>query len=707
VSPTTPTLVAAVGDESGLRADVEGLALYYGSEGSGYLIASSKGTDDFRVWDRRPPHAFLTSFSVSGVGGTDGIDVTNVALGPHFPGGMFAVHNGNPSPRPVELCSWEDMGLTVDVESWDPRAATPLFEYRSAPVETGYRDHSWGDELLVSPTAEKPESKLWWNDGSWWGVLWDPTTACYRICRYDRSTPSWVLAGPPVDDRPYAISDVLWDGSRLYVASHVRSTWNEPGRLYRYRFDSGERRYHLDAGFPVNVNDDRTEALTIAKDGTGKLWATWERRESIWVNRTLGDDLTWGEPFALPVAGADVSADDISAIVAFDGRIGIAWSNQTDDKTRFAVHRDGAPDDEWEGPEEPLAGTGARSDDHLNLKTFEGSVYLAAKTTAPGPGQALVYLARRDPAGTWTQSFVGSNDERHTRAIVLIDEDHRMAHVFAMTPKGSPGDAIRRKSADLDDLVFETGVGVPFIVSSADSFVNNPSSTRQNVNRETGLLVIASDAGSHHYLHNFMSLDDVLRVDDVRVSHLDEASRHLYSSEVVVRDGFGRAVEGATVTGRWDRPEPTTATAGTDANGVARFTLRTQEPEFVTFCVAGVRYGDYAFDPDASSEMCEMAPGGSPGSGPVAYLRPAYPNPFQVDTTIRVSLAQRERVRLTVYNAAGQRVRTLVNRVLPDGEHEIRWDGRDADGKSAAAGVYWYRLETEGLTRTRKMSLLR
>jgi len=48
---------------------------------------------------------------------------------------------------------------------------------------------------------------------------------------------------------------------------------------------------------------------------------------------------------------------------------------------------------------------------------------------------------------------------------------------------------------------------------------------------------------------------------------------------------------------------------------------------------------------------------------------------------------------LTVYNALGQEVRVLVNEAQGPGPHSARWDGRDASGRGAAAGVYFYRLE--------------
>jgi 3-phytase len=132
--PTSGTLIAQVGDASSLQADVEGLALYYAAGGGGYLIASSQGSDDFRVYERRAPHAFVKSFTISGVSGTDGVDVTNVDLGASFPMGILTVHNNSPSRKTVEVCGYEDLGLTVDTTYWDPRA------FGTSPVNQA----SWG-----------------------------------------------------------------------------------------------------------------------------------------------------------------------------------------------------------------------------------------------------------------------------------------------------------------------------------------------------------------------------------------------------------------------------------------------------------------------------------------------------------------------------------------------------------------------------------
>jgi hypothetical protein len=119
------TLIAEVGDASGLTADVEGVTLYYAPDGDGYLIASSQGANKFTVLQRRAPHLPVGEFTVAGVGQTDGIDVLNVGLGPLFPHGIFTFHNGIDC-CPVQAARWDDVaqelgGLIVDTGYWNPR----------------------------------------------------------------------------------------------------------------------------------------------------------------------------------------------------------------------------------------------------------------------------------------------------------------------------------------------------------------------------------------------------------------------------------------------------------------------------------------------------------------------------------------------------------------------------------------------------------
>ncbi len=72
-------------------------------------------------------------------------------------------------------------------------------------------------------------------------------------------------------------------------------------------------------------------------------------------------------------------------------------------------------------------------------------------------------------------------------------------------------------------------------------------------------------------------------------------------------------------------------------------------------------------------------------------LQPARPNPVLGSTTLRLDLPRAGDAEVHIYDAAGRRLRTLVDDVLPGGTHPLVWDGRDAAGNRAAAGVYWAR----------------
>jgi hypothetical protein len=84
----------------------------------------------------------------------------------------------------------------------------------------------------------------------------------------------------------------------------------------------------------------------------------------------------------------------------------------------------------------------------------------------------------------------------------------------------------------------------------------------------------------------------------------------------------------------------------------------------------------------------------------------AYPNPFYRGTVISYDLPRAGNVSLTVYDAAGRPVKTLVNGHASPGSFTASWDGRSNDGTSVASGIYFYTLATEGSKLTRKLTLL-
>jgi hypothetical protein len=83
------------------------------------------------------------------------------------------------------------------------------------------------------------------------------------------------------------------------------------------------------------------------------------------------------------------------------------------------------------------------------------------------------------------------------------------------------------------------------------------------------------------------------------------------------------------------------------------------------------------------------------------------PNPFNPRTEIRFLTAVPGRATLAVHDLRGNRVATLVDAILPAGEHAAVWDGRDVRGRAVAAGSYLARLSTPAGASTRKLTLVK
>lgn len=371
-------------------------------------------------------------------------------------------------------------------------------------------------------TGEKPESKLWWNDGFWYGCLWSTAGNAYHIHRLDTSTQTWIDTGVAIDNRLSTKADVLWDGTKLYVVSHVFVTTGVPapagerGQLYRYSYYPSSKTYALDSGFPVEVTRGKSETLVIDKDSTGTLWVTYVENSTVMVNRSVnGDDRVWRTPFALPAGGAEVvNSDDISSIITYNNHVGIMWSNQRSPRTMyFAVHPVNSPDTNWTR----VRAFSVSADDHINLKSLEsdqaGNVFAVVKTSRAA-SLIMVLVCRnninrcRTEADWVPYTVYDSETYNPTRPMMMIDETNRHLYVFTRNEDndGSRRGGIYYKRANLDNIAFPSGMGTPFIRTSLDVDVNDPTSTKQNVNAATGLVVLASDTRTRIYLHNYLSL---------------------------------------------------------------------------------------------------------------------------------------------------------------------------------------------------------
>jgi hypothetical protein len=92
---------------------------------------------------------------------------------------------------------------------------------------------------------------------------------------------------------------------------------------------------------------------------------------------------------------------------------------------------------------------------------------------------------------------------------------------------------------------------------------------------------------------------------------------------------------------------------------------------------------------------------------PTVSLRGNYPNPFNPETTIRFTTRNtKKNTELVIFNIKGQKVKTLVNEVLPVGEHSVVWDGKNTNNKAVASGIYLYNLKVGNKSLATKKCLL-
>ncbi|WP_461173400.1 Ig-like domain-containing protein [Arthrobacter sp. Z1-9] len=322
---------------------------------------------------------------------------------------------------------------------------------------------------------------------------------------------------------------MLWDGTTLYVASYrfvndgLPAEPNFPTTMRRYSYDSGAKKYSLlDAS---QINNHRVEALAIDKDSTGRVWATWQQGNRIYLNVTGTDGRTWGTPFAHPAPLSNVSVDDNSALIAFDGKMGVMWSRQVGDASDgmyWSYHTDGAASNAWTTAQPAVSGQRS-GDDHMNLKWLDssgGRVFAAIKTSNTTSTQPLIQLlALNTTTAAWSAHTIATVAECPNRVIVLIDESTQMLRTFATYPKTSgtgitnagvctsSGGAIYEKSTPLNDINF-TATKTARIVD-ADQDVHNVTSTKQNLNSaargtaNSGLLLLADVNATSRYWHYY------------------------------------------------------------------------------------------------------------------------------------------------------------------------------------------------------------
>ena len=431
----------------------------------------------------------------------------------------------------------------------------------STPVTHGYRDHSYGGGA-ARPSGDKPQSKLWYTDGSWFAGMFlyrttSPTKSEYHIYRLNESTQAWADTGTVVDHRDTSHADYLWDeGSQtLYVASvplipsSTPTTATDDGiKIFKYTYNASTNTYAAVTGFPKvipgtasvpNTTRGGAPTVTIALDSTGDLFTVWPRDTEVRYSHSEDGGATWTTAAQLPAqAGNPIKgsllneSNDSAAVIAFGSKVGVMWSDHSgtsaaDQGYYFAVLDAGSDPTagaNWSVETLPtlvVNAPGEVADNHVNLKTTsDGRVFMVGKTgkdtlnCATNQSQPLIEFFQRTAGGTWTTHLVGTVGDCNTRPQLVISEELDTAYVYLTSPNG--GGVVYRKSAPLSGSeafkfrgAADTSIqrGTPFIQSATETQIDDASTTKQVVTSLSGIVVMAANIVTpKYYFHNSLSL---------------------------------------------------------------------------------------------------------------------------------------------------------------------------------------------------------
>jgi hypothetical protein len=135
----------------------------------------------------------------------------------------------------------------------------------------------------------------------------------------------------------------------------------------------------------------------------------------------------------------------------------------------------------------------------MNLKVAsDGRLFVAVKTSLTTNGAALIGLLVRSAGGSWSplHTVVTTNFEP-TRPQCLLNEVDRRVYVFFSSHETS----INYKTSNMDTIAFPAGAGTPIMASPTDTGINNPTTTKQQVNPTTGIVVVGSTPTTRRYWH--------------------------------------------------------------------------------------------------------------------------------------------------------------------------------------------------------------
>ncbi|TPE42501.1 LamG-like jellyroll fold domain-containing protein [Pontibacter mangrovi] len=362
---------------------------------------------------------------------------------------------------------------------------TYIIEAEAVPepelVSEGFREITKLSPVSISTnTGEKPQSKVWKYDGKHWAVL--PNASGTFLWRLDGTSWTNVLK---LSTKTTSKADCRMVGN----IAHILLYQGRSSQIVSVEYNAAQGTYELWSKRTSTVGlsfDSGVETATIDIDGNGRMWLASDGSNTINVRWSDSPYKNWSSPITI---ASGVSSDDICAVIAMKGKIGVLWSDQVAKRFGFKTHADGDSPSSWSNNEVPASQSalnvgGGMADDHLNLALgSDGTLYCAAKTSYDTKNYPEVVLLVRRSSGSWDNAYdvapVG------TRPVVILNEAENKIRVV-YTSGDSGGNILYRESA-FSPIKF----GSQLTLMSGGSY-NNTTSTKDNFTDDIVILASSS-----------------------------------------------------------------------------------------------------------------------------------------------------------------------------------------------------------------------
>ena len=372
---------------------------------------------------------------------------------------------------------------------------------------------------------------------------------------------------------------------------------------------------------------------------------------------------------------------------------------------------------------------------HRDIKTFGNYAYVVAEMSSPGGGIQVIDLSGLPASVELVNTITAPGQIRSHN--LSIDVNRGYMYVLRETYDGFRVFDLGADPVHPPELDFVPTAGIHDVYARNDTVWvaegwEEAWSIYDLTDKDNPQMIARKVVPTGGYLHNIWPSDDgniVITTEETRnntvkvwdtsdLANIEMVGEFLGSSDLAHN---AHVMGGLVITSHYE--------SGVTVVDISDPTDPTEVAVFDTFprgdrgrfrgCWGAFPYtaGGYVYSSDLESYLTlmklETDPTDIGGDIPVvpgvtfAALMPNRPNPFNPWTTIPFRLERAGTVRLAVHDAAGRKIRSLSDGILPVGQHVRTWDGRDDHGKAVPSGVYLCVLETNEGRETRRMLLVR